>query len=118
MSLDVNYMLTTQSMPDEAGDMLFFNAAMLFATIKNLEECSFVITKGGTASDYKADYLDGGEAEGSSMPDGYEYTTLTYNRDEMEETVGIMWSEEAHESDEEYIQWLEDLYVRITDYLP
>ena len=52
------------------------------------------------------------------MPDGYEYTTLTYNRDEMEETVGIMWSEEAHESDEEYIQWLEDLYVRITDYLP
>ncbi len=118
LSLDVNYMLTTQSMPDEAGDMLFFNAAMLFATIKNLEECSFVITKGGTASDYKADYLDGGEAEGSSMPDGYEYTTLTYNRDEMEETVGIMWSEEAHESDEEYIQWLEDLYVRITDYLP
>lgn len=118
LSLDINYMLTTQSMSDEAGDILFFNAAMLFATIKNLEECSFVITKDETVPDYKAEYLDGGEVEGVSKPDGYEYTTLTYNRADLEEVVGSMWSEEAYESDEEYVQWLEDLYVRITDYLP
>lgn len=118
LSLDVLYEMTEQGELKGADDILFFNAAMLFATIRNLEECSFMITKSGTVPDYRADYLDGSEAPEIPEPAEYETLTYTYSRADLEEAVGVMWSDEAHESDASYILWLEDLYVRIAEYLP
>ncbi|MDE6389592.1 MAG: DUF4825 domain-containing protein [Lachnospiraceae bacterium] len=114
LSLDVRYEMTTQNMTDADADILFFNAAMLFATIRNLDECNFILDQSETATDYRADYLD----DGNEMEIVDEYIKVTYNRADLEEAVGITWSDEAHKSDESYIQWLEDLYVRIAAYLP
>lgn len=110
LSLDVRYEKTVWDMSEADEDILFFNAAMLFATIRNLDECRFILEESGQ---YKGEYLDG--EDGTQPVDGY--ATLTYNREDLEEAIGILWSDEAAESDEGYIPWLEDLYSRILDYL-
>ncbi|MDE6847213.1 MAG: DUF4825 domain-containing protein [Lachnospiraceae bacterium] len=110
LSLDVRYEMTVWDMSEADADILFFNAAMLFATIRNLDECRFILEESGQ---YKGEYLDG--EDGTQPVD--EYATLTYNRKDLEEAIGILWSDEAAESDEGYIPWLEDLYSRILDYL-
>lgn len=114
LSLEVRYKMTTQNMSDQDADILFFNAAMLFATIRNLDECSFILDKNGISEDYRADYL---EDEDTQPVEQYTYSTLTYSRTDLEEAVGTLWSDEAAQSDEGYFAWLEDLYVRIADYL-
>ena len=113
LSLDVQYELTAQNMSDVDDDILFFNAAMVFATIRNLEECNFVINDNVSANQYRADYLD--EGEGVELLE--QYDTLTYVRTDLEEILGTLWSDEAADSDESYVQWLEDVYSRIADYL-
>lgn len=118
LSLDVLYEMTKQGVLEGDDDILFFNAVMLFATIRNLDECSFIITKDGTVPDYRAEYLDGIKEPEIPEPDEYETLTYTYSRADLEKAVGAMWSDEAHESDESYILWLEDLYARIAEYLP
>lgn len=110
LSLDVRYEMSVRDMSEVDGDILFFNAAMLFATIKNLDECSFILDKSGQ---YKGEYLDGNDA---AQP-VESYVTLTYNREDLEKAIGALWSDEAAESDEGYVPWLEDLYMRVMDYL-
>ncbi len=119
LSLEISYGMTEAELSEETSDILFFNAGMLFATIKNLDECSFVIVRGGTEADYRAEYLEGGmEPEAPKLEEReYDALTYTFHRADLEEAVGETWSEEAHQSDESYILWLEDLYVRIMEYL-
>lgn len=114
LSLDIRYEMTTQGMTDADSDILFFNAAMLFATIRNLDECNFILDQSETAVDYRTDDLDG-KNKAEAMDESVE---LTYNRADLEKIIGITWSDEAHKSDESYVQWLEDLYIRIVAYLP
>ena len=113
LSLEVRYELTAQDMSDVDRDILLFNAVMIFATIKNLEECNFVIEDNVSGIHYKADYLD--DNEGIELFE--QYKTLTYSRTDLEEAIGALWSDEATDSDEDYVRWLEDLYARIADYL-
>ena len=113
LSLEVRYELTAQDMSDVDRDILLFNAVMIFATIKNLEECNFVIEDNVSGTHYKADYLD--DNEGIELFE--QYKTLTYSRTDLEEAIGALWSDEATDSDEDYVRWLEDLYARIADYL-
>ena len=113
LSLEVRYELTAQDMSDVDRDILLFNAVMIFATIKNLEECNFVIEDNVSGTHYKADYLD--DNEGIELFE--QYKTLTYSRTDLEEVIGALWSDEAADSDEDYVRWLEDLYARIADYL-
>lgn len=110
LSLDVRYEMTALDMSEVDADILFFNATMLFATIKNLDECSFILEESGQ---YKGEYLDG--SDGTQPVE--KYATLTYSREELEEAIGALWSDEAAESDEGYVPWLEDLYMRVMDYL-
>lgn len=110
LSLDVRYEMSVRDMSEVDEDILFFNAAMLFATIKNMDECSFILEE---SSQYKGEYLDGSDA---SQP-VESYATLTYNREDLEKAIGTLWSDEAAESDEGYVPWLEDLYMRVMDYL-
>ena len=113
LSLEVRYELTAQDMSDVDRDILLFNAVMIFATIRNLEECNFVIEDNVSGTHYKADYLD--DNEGIELFE--QYKTLTYSRTDLEEAIGALWSDEATDSDEDYVRWLEDLYARIADYL-
>lgn len=91
LSLDINYELTADDWTDVDGsDMMFFNAAMLFATIRNLEQCNFVIEENGSVS---------------------------YERADLEESIGMLWSDEAAADGGNYDAWLENLYTRVTEYL-
>lgn len=113
LSLDIQYELTAQNVSDVDDDILFFNAAMVFATIRNLEECNFVINDNVSGTHDRADDLN----EGESMELLEQYDTLTYVRTDLEEILGTLWSDEAADSDESYVQWLEDVYSRIADHL-
>lgn len=114
LSLDIRYELLAENenlyMTDTDEDLLFFNAAMLFATIKNLDDCNFIL-----------EWYEPGTTSGAGASDGTKklVTTerLTYNRVELEEAIGTLWSDEAAESDESYVRWLDDLYSRVADYL-
>ncbi|MBD5503655.1 MAG: DUF4825 domain-containing protein [Lachnospiraceae bacterium] len=114
LSLDIRYEFPSENenmyMTDTDADLLFFNAAMLFATIKNLDECNFILERyeSGTISGEK-----GGDEAVKPVSTG----RLTYSRTELEEAVGTLWSDEAADSDESYARWLDDLYSRVADYL-
>ena len=112
LSLSVRYELTAENISDVSTDILAFNAALLFATIKNLEECDFVIEKDTSGMHYGADYSNDGEAEELVE----QYSTITYARTELEKELGTLWSDEAADSDESYERWLEDLYSRLVEY--
>lgn len=88
LSLDVDYRLTADSMEYVDEGMMRFNALMLFATIKNVDTCNFVI----------------------NTADRSEIETVTYYRADLEEVFDSLWSDEAAESDEDYVTWLEFLY--------
>lgn len=93
LSLAVNYELTADSWAEtDNSDMMFFNAVMLFATIKNLERCDFVIENTGSVS---------------------------YDREDVEEAMGVsLWLAESSADEEaDYEAWLEKLYVRVSEYL-
>ncbi|MCM1122961.1 MAG: DUF4825 domain-containing protein [Eubacterium sp.] len=112
LSLSVRYELTAGELSDVPTDILAFNAALLFATIKNLEECDFVIENDTSGMHYGADDSNDGEAEEPVE----QYSTITYARTELEKELGTLWSDEAADSDENYEQWLEDLYARLVEY--
>ena len=109
LSLDIRYELTAQNMSEVDADMLF-NSVMLLATIKNLDECSFLID---VSDQYSGEYLEGGD--GTQPVEGY--VTRTYDRKGLEDAIGTLWSDEAADSDEGYARWLEDLYLQVEDYL-
>ena len=114
LSLDIRYEFPSENentyMSDTDADLLFFNAAMLFATIKNLDECNFILERyeSGTIS---------GEKDSEEAVKPASTGRLSYSRTELEEAVGALWSDEAADSDESYARWLDDLYSRIVDYL-
>ena len=114
LSLDIRYEFLSENenmyMTDTDADLLFFNAAMLFATIKNLDECNFILERyePGTIS---------GEKDSEEAVKPVSTGRLTYSRTELEEAVGRLWSDEAADSDESYARWLDDLYSRVADYL-
>ena len=88
LSLSVDYRLTADSMEYVDEGMMRFNALMLFATIKNVDTCNFVI----------------------NTADRSEIETETYYRADLEEVFDSLWSDEAAASDEDYVMWLESLY--------
>lgn len=88
LSLDVDYRLTADGMEYVDEGMMCFNALMLFATIKNVDTCNFVI----------------------NAADRSEIETVTYYRADLEEVFDSLWSDEAAGSDEDYVAWLEFLY--------
>ena len=114
LSLDIRYEFPSENentyMSDTDADLLFFNAAMLFATIKNLDECNFILERyeSGTIS---------GEKDSEEAVKPASTGRLSYSRTELEEAVGALWSDEEADSDESYARWLDDLYSRIVDYL-
>lgn len=112
LSLSVRYELTEEDISDVPTDMLVFNAALLFATIKNLDECDFVIEKDVSGTHYSAD--DSGDGESAESME--QYSTFTYTRTDLEEELGTLWLDEAADSDESYERWLEDLYSRLVEY--
>ena len=96
LALDVNYQLMTDSFEDVDGvDTILFNAVMLFATIKNLNTCNF--------------FENPAQGTGRAI--------VTYERADLEEIFGPLWSDEADDSQEDYVSWLENLEARITEYL-
>ena len=115
LSLEVRYELPAQGVVDTDTDILFFNAAMLFATIRNMDECSFVLTQNDGMPQEDA----GGLAEGTAGEKREEeYEKVTYNRADLQTSLGtVLWSDEAAESVEAYVQWLEDLYAGIVHHL-
>ena len=114
LSLDIRYEFPSENenmyMTDTDADLLFFNAAMLFATIKNLDECNFILER------YESETISG-EKDTDEAVKPVSTGRLTYNRMEIEEAVGTLWSDEAAASDESYARWLDDLYSRVADYL-
>lgn len=90
LSLEINYELTADTMADLDPHMEFFNMVLIFATIKNVEQCTFNIDDG--------------------------YSVITRGRVEMEANFGPLWSDEADEADT-YEEWLEELYVRVGEWL-
>lgn len=111
LSLEVRYELPAQGVVDTDNDILFFNAAMLFATIRNMDECSFVLTQNdGIPQD------DAGGTAGEKREE--EYEKVIYNRADLQTSLGtVLWSDEAAESVEAYARWLEDLYAGIVRHL-
>lgn len=110
VSLTVNYRLMADSLEDVNSDILFFDAVMLFASVKNLETCSFVVrdyteNADGTVESY---YRIGDEIPGDEI--------AAYNRADLEETFGALWSDEAAGSQEDYAAWLGNLHDRIAEY--
>ena len=96
LALDVNYQLMTDSFEDVDGvDTILFNAVMLFATIKNLNTCNF--------------FENPAQGTGRAI--------VTYERADLEEIFGPLWSDEAEDSQEDYVSWLENLEARVTEYL-
>lgn len=110
VSLMVNYRLMADSLEDVDCDILLFDAVMLFASIKNLETCNFVVrdypqNADGTVDSY---YRIGDEIPGEEI--------AAYDRADLEETFGSLWSDEAAGSQEDYAAWLEELYDRVAEY--
>lgn len=95
LSLDVNYRQTATDRENVDEGAMYFNAVMLFATIKNLDTCNFVINP----------------AEGSGNE------IVTYDRADLEEVFGPLWSDEAAESQEDYGVQLKKLYHFVILYL-
>ncbi len=115
LSLEINYEVPVQGMTDADSDLLFFNAAMLFATIGNMDECSFVLTQDDGMP--QNDTSESPEAA-AGEPEEEAYEKVTYNRDGLQTTLGtVLWSEEAAESTDAYMQRLEELYADIVEYL-
>ena len=114
LSLDIRYEFPSENenmyMTDTDADLLFFNAAMLFATIKNLDECNFILER------YESGIISGEKGADEAVKP-VSTGRLTYSRTELEEAVGTLWSDEAADSDESYARWLDDLYSRVADYL-
>lgn len=78
----------------EEEDLLFFDAAMLFAVIENLEECIFVLRDG----------------------EGFPIEEVVYNREEMTKQAGVesLWKDLEGE---ELRGWLKELHQRVLLYL-
>lgn len=115
LSLEIRYALPVPDMTDTDADILFFNAAMLFATIRNMDECHFVLMQDDGMSQDGA----GGPAEVTAAEKQEEaYEKVTYNRAGLQTILGtVLWSDEAAESTEAYVQWLGDLYAGIVKHL-
>ena len=81
-------------MGKEEEDLLFFDAAMLFAVIENLEECIFVLRDG----------------------EGFPIEEVVYNREEMTKRIGVesLWKDLEGE---ELCGWLKELHQRVLLYL-
>lgn len=114
LSLEINYEVPEQGMTDADTDLLFFNAAMLFATIGNMDECRFILMQVDNIPQNDA----GESAETAEEQQEEAYEKVTYDRDGLQTTLGTtLWSAEAAESTDAYMQWLEELYADIVKYL-
>ncbi len=115
LSLEIRYAMSVPDMTDTDADILFFNAAMLFATIRNMDECHFVLMQ----EDGMPQDGAGGPAEITAAEKQEEaYEKVTYNRAGLQTILGtVLWSDEAAESTEAYVQWLGDLYAGIVKHL-
>ena len=110
VSLMVNYRLMADSLEDVDSDILLFDAVMLFASVKNLETCNFVVRDYAQNADGTVDsyYRIGDEIPGEEI--------AAYDRADLEEMLGPLWSDEAADSQTDYTAWLGDLYDRVAEY--
>ena len=111
VSLMVNYRLMADSLEDVDCDILLFDAVMLFASVKNLETCNFVVRDYAQNADGTVDsyYRIGDEIPGEEI--------AAYNRTDLEETFGPLWSDEAAGSQADYAAWIGELYDRVAEYV-
>ena len=110
VSLMVNYRLMADSLEDVDSDILLFDAVMLFASVKNLETCNFVVRDYAQNADGTVDsyYRIGDEIPCEEI--------AAYDRADLEEMLGPLWSDEAADSQTDYTAWLGDLYDRVAEY--
>ena len=109
LDLTVGYRLLADDPAYVDSDMAYFNAVMLFATVKNLDCCNFVVKNGAEIVDGTWTYHYGSEIE--------DICTVTYYRADLEKELGPLWSEEAADSSEDYAVWLDTLYANVTEHL-
>lgn len=95
-SLRFEYEMTRDSIPQEDLDMLYFNAAMLFYAIGNVDEITMYVRH------------PVGSPEASSL--------YSYERKDMEELFEGL-SAADYENGELFRQQLEDLHVKVVEYL-
>ena len=122
LTLEIHYDVVAEDMADIDDDMTFFNAVMLFATVKNLEECDFSVdgSEGTVYNETEVTKETAPEGESQGMLWHYENirtTNIHYTRTDLEEIFGELWLDEAAEEDENYVAWIEDLYGRVMEYL-
>ena len=91
-SLWINCSLFAENIDAEEieQDILFLDAAMLFASIENLEECTFVVQDGEKIS----------------------VKEIVYDREEMTRRIGVesLWKDLEGEA---FCEWLKELYQRV-----
>lgn len=95
-SLRFEYEMTRDSIPQEDLDMLYFNAAMLFCAIGNVDEITMYVRH------------PVGSSEASSL--------YSYDRKDMEELFEGL-SAADYENGELFRQQLEDLHLKVVEYL-
>ncbi len=122
LALDIHYGTVTDNMENIDSDTLFFNAAMLFATIRNLEQCNLVMDDDAGTVYNEMEITQGTAPEGETqgMLGHYETVKMTgicYERADFEEIFGPLWSEEAAGESSSYVVWLEDLFGQVMEYL-
>ncbi len=122
LTLEIHYDVVEEDMADIDADMTFFNAVMLFATVKNLEECDFSVdgSEGTVYNETEVTKETAPEGESQGMLWHYENirtTNIHYTRTDLEEIFGELWLDEAAEEDGNYVAWIEDLYGRVMEYL-
>lgn len=118
LALDIHYGVVADNTENTDSDMLFFNAAMLFATIRNLEECNFVMDDGTGAVYNEVENVPDNSSQG--MLGHYETvktTNICYERADLEEIFGLLWPEEAAGQDGDYVAWIEELSGQVMEYL-
>lgn len=109
LDLTVSYRLLADDLADVDSDMAYFNAVMLFATVKNLDCCNFAVKNGAENIDGTWTFHYGSEIE--------DIGSVTYYRADLEEELGPLWSDEAAGSVEDYAAWLDTLYANVTEHL-
>lgn len=93
-SLRFDYEMCTDFFTEEDRDMLYFNAAMLFYSIGNVEEI----------------------AVGIKHPSGKGSTMMVYYREELEKELPILQSAD-YEDDQIFRDGLPDLHTAVETYL-
>lgn len=94
------YRLLADDIEQIDKDMLFLNAVLTFSLVENMETCSFKID--GDINEIK--YL-------GSIPDDFPSVRIDYEREEMEELFGELYS--CSETKEQF----KELYNRVVEYL-